>query len=240
MGFNSGFKGLTGKDVEERSQYYLGIAWRDWEKSRRICGKCSQSLLERIPGTWILDEEPDRTAIIWVGIWTRDQDSRKLECSTNHVTVRLCEMVKYKDLHVPHKSFRYKKGHNFIKVKTINKRNTLKHKTESSELWGEETVVMAAKSKVAHAFPLVYIHWRIQQWGHSPTTPQLQNDNNDNGPMGCVQEMESGRELLFEKSRESFDMWLCIRMYDETQNTYSSDVHVKFRTHSCRNVTVSL
>jgi hypothetical protein len=29
MGFNSGFKGLTGKDVEERSQYYLGIAWRD-------------------------------------------------------------------------------------------------------------------------------------------------------------------------------------------------------------------
>jgi len=40
--------------------------------------------------------------------------------------------------------------------------------------------------------------------------------------------MESGRELLFEKSRECFDMCLCIRMYDETQNTYSSDVHVKF------------
>jgi hypothetical protein len=87
---------------------------------------------------------------------------------------------------------------------------------------------MAAKSKVAYTFPLAYIHWRIQQWGHSPTTPQLQNDNNDNGPMGCVQEIESRRELLFEKSRVCFDMWLCIRMYDETQNTYSSDVHVKF------------
>jgi len=88
---------------------------------------------------------------------------------------------------------------------------------------------MAAKSKVAYAFPLAYIHWRIQQWGNSPTTPQLQNDDNDNGPMGCVQEMESGRELLFEKNRECFDMWLCIIMYNETQNTFSCDVHVKFR-----------
>jgi len=43
---------LTGKDIEERSQYHLGIAWREWEKSKRICGKWgSQSLLERIPGT---------------------------------------------------------------------------------------------------------------------------------------------------------------------------------------------
>jgi len=45
----------TGKDVEESSQFYLGIAWREWEKSRRICGKWgSQSLLKRIPGNWIL------------------------------------------------------------------------------------------------------------------------------------------------------------------------------------------
>ena len=90
-------------------------------------------------------------------------------------------------------------------------------------------------------FPFAYIRWRIQQWGHSPTTPQLQNDNNDNGPMGCVQEMESGGEFLFEKKAgECFDMWLCIRMYDETQNTYSGDVHAMFGKHSCSNVTVSL
>jgi hypothetical protein len=75
--------------------------------------------------------------IIWVRIWTRDQASTKQERSTNHMTVRLCETVKYKDLHMPYKAFRYKKDHNFIKVKKINKRNTLKHKTESKKLWGE-------------------------------------------------------------------------------------------------------
>jgi hypothetical protein len=41
--------------------------------------------------------------------------------------------------------------------------------------------------------------------------------------MGCVQEMESGRELLFEKNRECCDMWHGIRMYDETHNMYNSD-----------------
>jgi len=127
---------LTGKDVEDRSQYYLGIAWREWEKTRRICGKWgSQSLLKRIPGNWILmknlTEQPlhewgsepgtkpvrNRSAelITWLqdcGIWS---NTKICTCHTRPSDIRKATI--------------------FIKVKTINRRNTLKHKTENSKLW---------------------------------------------------------------------------------------------------------
>lgn len=98
----------------------------------------SQSLLERIASTWILMKNLTEQPLY---AWGSEPGTKPVQSKSVQLITWLWDSARRSNTKVytrhtrPSDKKKKKKGHNFIRVQIINKRNILKHKTESSQLW---------------------------------------------------------------------------------------------------------
>jgi hypothetical protein len=55
-------------------------------------------------------------------------------------------------------------------------------------------------------------------------------------PWDVTRKWNPGENPSLKKNRECCEMWLDIRMYDETHSMYNSNAHVMFASYSCSSV----